>query len=169
MRNHRFCRHTGCILSRCEKGCDGTTPFERLHGKKLSHEFVTFGEKVLDPRHTFGIWSGMRNNSAVCFIGNAVGVFRAREIRRLEPQSRWDREAVKHVVGVPWRMTDSRWTVDRPENRVNSIPIPPKPCEGARTQRERIIKQDIDEFGATVGSQIQLKGESPFRSLQSTT
>ena len=26
--------HAGCILSRCQKGRDGKTPFERLHGKK---------------------------------------------------------------------------------------------------------------------------------------
>ena len=48
-------------------------------------------------------------------------------------------------------MTDGRWTVDRPEVRVDPIPIPPLPFEGARVQRERITKQDIDEFGATIG------------------
>ena len=55
------------------------------------------------------------------------------------------------MIGVPWRMTDGRWTVDRPEVRVDPIPIPPLPVEGARVQRERITKQDIDEFGATIG------------------
>ena len=39
--------HGGCILSRCQKGRDGRTPFERLHGKKPTQEFVPFGEKVL--------------------------------------------------------------------------------------------------------------------------
>ena len=37
--------HAGCILSRCPKGRDGRTPFERLHGKKPTQEFVPFGEK----------------------------------------------------------------------------------------------------------------------------
>ena len=55
------------------------------------------------------------------------------------------------VIGVPWRMTDGRWTVDRPEAQVDPIPIPPLPFEGARVQRERITKQDINEFGATIG------------------
>ena len=64
---------------------------------------------------------------------------------------RWDTEAVNSVIGVPWRMTDGRWTVDRPEVRVYPIPIPPLPFEGARIQRERVTKQDIDEFGATIG------------------
>ena len=48
-------------------------------------------------------------------------------------------------------MTDGKWTVDRPEAQVDPIPIPPLPFEGARIQRERITKQDIDEFGATIG------------------
>ena len=70
--------HTGCVLSRCQKGRDGKTAFERLHGKKPTQEFVPFGEKVLarkitsdpmnrmNPRHQYGIWLGMRNNSAEC-------------------------------------------------------------------------------------------------------
>ena len=60
--------HAGCILSRCQKGREGKTPFERLHGKKPTQEFVPFGEKVLakqvatDPmnrmnlRYKFSIW-----------------------------------------------------------------------------------------------------------------
>ena len=39
---------------------------------------------------------------------------------------------------------------DRPEVRLDPIPIPPLPFEGARIQRERITKQDSDEFGATI-------------------
>ena len=34
--------HAGCILSRCQRGRDGRTPFERLHGKKRAQEFVPF-------------------------------------------------------------------------------------------------------------------------------
>ena len=53
----RMQEQAGCVLSRCEKGRDGKTPFERLHGKKQTQEFVPFGEKVLarhittDPRN----------------------------------------------------------------------------------------------------------------------
>ena len=87
--------HAGCILSRCQKGRDGKTPFERTHGQKPPQEFVPFGEKVLarrvttEPRNIMisryqcGVWLGMRNNSAECFIGNADGTFRAREIREV--------------------------------------------------------------------------------------
>ena len=33
--------HAGCILSRCQQGRDGKTPFERLHGRKPTQEFVS--------------------------------------------------------------------------------------------------------------------------------
>ena len=72
--------HAGCILTRCQKGRDGKTPFERLHGKKPTQEFVPFDEKVLakqitadppnrmNPRYKYENLLGMRNTSAECFI-----------------------------------------------------------------------------------------------------
>ena len=60
----------------------------------------------MNPRYKFGSWLGMRNNSAECYIGNADGVFSVREFRRVEPQSRWDKEAVNNAIGFSWRMTD---------------------------------------------------------------
>ena len=146
-----------------EKGRDGKRPFERLRGKRPTQEFVPFGEKVLarkvtagpmnrmDPRYQNEMWLGMRNNGAECFVGNTHGVFTAREIWRLEPLDTWNAEAITNVIGVPWRMTDGRWSVDRQEARVDSIPTPPLSHEGARIQRERVTKQDINEFGATMG------------------
>ena len=37
--------HAGCILCWCQKGRDGKTPFERMHGKKPTLEFVPFGRR----------------------------------------------------------------------------------------------------------------------------
>ena len=37
--------HARCILSRCQRGRYGRTPFERKFGKKLILEFVLFGKK----------------------------------------------------------------------------------------------------------------------------
>ena len=154
--------HAGCILSRCQNGRDGKAPFERLHGKNSTQEFVPFGEKVLsvqittdpmntlNPRYQYEIWLGMRNNSAECFIGNSDGVVRARDFRRLEPQMSWDTEAINSVIGVPWRVSDGKWTVDRPEVRVDPVPIPPLP---ARIQRERITKQAEPRLEAQVAMQ----------------
>ena len=92
-----------------------TQEFVPLVDKVLAKQVSADPMNRMNPRYEFGIWLGMRNNSAECFIGNVDGVFRAREIWRLEPQSRWDKEAVNNVIGVLRRMTKGRWTVDRPE------------------------------------------------------
>ena len=69
----RLMEHAGCILSRCQKGRDGKTPFASLRGTKPSQECVPVGEKVLagqistdpmnrmNPRYKFGFWNGMRS------------------------------------------------------------------------------------------------------------
>ena len=136
----------GCtIRSRHKKS------LSRLEKRVLARQITTGPMNRMNPRYQYGVWLGMRNNSAGCFIGNAGGVFRAREIWRLEPQDRWDTEAMNRVIEVSWRMTDGRWIVDRPEVRVDPIPIHPLPFAGARIERERITTRDIDEFGATIG------------------
>ena len=140
----------GCHLRDCTVRSRHKS-LSRLEKKVLARQITTDPRNRMNPRYQFGVWLGMRNNSAECFIGNADGVFRAREIRRLEPQDRWETEAIKSAIGVPSRMTDGKWTVDRPEAQVDPIPIPPLPFEGARIQRETITKQEIDEFGATIG------------------
>ena len=91
-----------------------------LHGKKPTQEFVPFGEKVLarpitseplnrmNPRYKFGVWLGVRSNSAECFVGTAEVALRAREVRRMENQDRWDKEAINNAIGVPWRIADGK-------------------------------------------------------------
>ena len=112
--------------------CPGVRRVETVgrHSKdcmeRSPQEFVPIREKVLarpisleplnrmNPRYKFGVWLGVRRNSAECFVETAEGVFRAREVRRLEQQDRWDKEATNNVIGVPWRTVDGKWTVDRP-------------------------------------------------------
>ena len=68
----------------------------------------------MNTRYQNGIWLGMRNNIAECFIGNAEGVFRAREIRRPEPQDRWDTEHQQR----DWSTAENdRWKVDSGRTR----------------------------------------------------
>ena len=128
--------HAGSILSRCQKGRDGRTPFDKSHGKKPTQEFVPFREKVLarpisseplnrmHPRYKFGVWLGVRSNSAECFVGTAEGVDRAREVRRIEYQDR-DRSPVE---SCRWKMDSGQASdTNRP-----FLPLPPVPKEGAR-------------------------------------
>ena len=107
----------------------GRRHFGRLHVKKPTQEFVPLGEKVLAEQITTDPMNRM-------ISGTCTGL-------GLECET----TAQNETLG----MQSGKWTVDRPEDRVEPIPIPPLPVEGARIQRERITKQDIDEFGATIG------------------
>ena len=163
------------------KNRDGNASLERLRGKKLSQECVPFGERVLakqistrptnrmNSRYKFGIWLGIRSNSAECFTGNADGVLEARKIRRLTPQSRWDKKAIKNVIGVLWRMPDGRWTVDRPEIRVDPIPILPLSFEGALSRRSKSSTNSEFYSDAQVATQSKTtEGREPIHIVQST-
>ena len=79
---------------------------EKVLGRPISSELVN----RMNPRYKFVVWLGMRSNSAECFVETAEGVFRAREVRRIGEQDRWDKEAIKNVFGVPWRMFYGKWT-----------------------------------------------------------
>ena len=95
-----------------------------------TQEFVPLGKKVvarpisseplnrMNPTHKFGVWMGVtKSNSAECFVETAEVVFGAREVRRIEHQDRWDKEAINNLIGVPWRNADGNWTVDTPVSR----------------------------------------------------
>ena len=54
------------------------------------------------------------------------------------------------------KVGDASWELFRHDGqrvsiRVDPIPVLPVPFEGARIQRERITRQNIDDFGAIVG------------------
>ena len=98
-----------------------------------------------------GVRLEVRNNSAECFAETAEGVFRAREVRRIQHQDRWDKEAINNVIGVLRRIVDGKWTVDRAVTRSGTLPPPPVPFEGARVQGERITRTDTETVGTTAG------------------
>ena len=58
----------------------------------LARQVSTAGRDRLIPRYRFQFGLLCETTAQKVSTGNATGVFRAREIRRLEPQSRWDRE-----------------------------------------------------------------------------
>ena len=66
----------------------------------------------------------------------------------MEQQDRWDQEAINNI-GVPRRMVDGKWAVDRPATHIDQLPPPPVPFEGDREQWERIARTDIEAFGTT--------------------
>ena len=71
---------------------------------------------------------------------------------RIEHQNSWDKkQAINNVIGVPWTIADGKWTTDSPATKLDPLPPPPVPFEGARVQREIITRTDIETFGTTAG------------------
>ena len=145
----------------------------KIEWQEATHEFAPFGEKVLgrpisseplkrmNPRYKFGVWLGVRNNSAECFVETAEGVFRAREVRRVEHQNRWDKEAINSVIGVPWRIADDKWTVDRPATQIDPVPPPPVlelKCKG-RESPEQTMRLSVPLQDARVVTRSDLESE----------
>ena len=131
--------HVGSILSRCQKGRDGRPPFETLHGKKSSQQFVPLGEKVLakqistDPmyrkntRYKFGTWLGMSNNSAECSVGHADAVFRAPENQKIGTAEQTGQRTCQERN---WSsLENDRRQMDREQARNSNgpDPVPPLP------------------------------------------
>ena len=87
--------HSGKLLTRCVKGSDGMTAYQRIHGRRPPQGFVPLGETVLykearpgrpgnrEMRFEKGVWLGVRAGGAEVFIGTPNGTKRASEVRRL--------------------------------------------------------------------------------------
>ena len=85
---------------------------------------MPFGEKVL-ARPTVE-----QNESQIRIVETAECVFRAREVRRMEHQDRWDKEATNNVIGVPWRIADGHCIVDRPATQIDPCRLRELECRG---------------------------------------
>ena len=87
----------------------------------------------------------MRGNSAECFIGNAVGAFRAREIRRWGPQDRWDKENHQQydwsAVEDDRRKMDSRQTISSsgPHSILSAAGLREHESRGRESPRKTLI------------------------------
>ena len=106
----RFCR--GWWNTR--EGRDGRTPFERLHGKKPTQRVCAVqGEgagktdilRTVEQNESWiQVWSVAGSEKQQC------RVFRALEVRRMEHQNRWDKEAINNVIGGLVGLADGKWT-----------------------------------------------------------
>ena len=161
----------------------GKTPFEKMHREQPTQEFVPIEEVLtrrltsesknrVNPRRQRGVRIGKPNNSAECHIGNTDGAFRDQGVRRLKHQDGWDKEVVNSAIGVPWRTTDSKWTVGRTDARVGSIPIPPLSFEGARIKEESTQRSFVRQLngerqrGQVIGHGAVTKEQTMFTKLE---
>ena len=109
-------QHAGTVITRYRVGSDGMTPYQRLKGKMASEKVLPLGEKVLymplrdkrernnklEPRFLCGIWSGISARSGEFIIITPDGQTKARTIKRLPEDQRWDKAFLDKCKGAPW-------------------------------------------------------------------
>ena len=151
-------RHSAWLHNRFHVKANGRTCFEELHQTRYKQNVVPWGEKVLfmepRPKHRRlkggrrhqkmdaamepGIWLGRSEESDEHLLGTLRGVMRARTIRRLVPENRWDAQAFLEFRGVPWNVNSGALPVRaRPKVMVHfSLPadeVVPQPDGGLLT------------------------------------
>ena len=108
---------TGVTLNRYLIYKDGRTAYQNITGKSSKRPVAVFGEKILymplkterlkmdkgEAKLREGIWLGLKSRSDEAIVGTATGVVKARTIRRLPKEKRWDPSAINAMRGSPRR------------------------------------------------------------------
>ena len=107
------------LLNRGEVGHDGKTAYERCKAKRGKLPGLEFGEKVLWRRKPVGnhlakltslwedgIFLGVKGSSGEFIVGNKLGVWKTRTMRRRPAEERWNVENLELVGGVPWKASE---------------------------------------------------------------
>ena len=97
--------------------------------------------------------------------GRQEGVFRALEVRRIEHQDRWVKEAINNVIGVPC-IANGKWTGDKPVTQID--PFPPPQCRlreleyTGRESPEQTLRPSVPLQDARVAMRSDLESEHKF-------
>ena len=111
--------HVASIYRRVAVGTDGKTPMERIRGRRGRDIMAEFGEYIhymplrgdvddkrqakadMAPRFIYGVFLGLSDRSDELIVFGPEGVRKARTIRRLPEEQRWNRDALLEVKGSP--------------------------------------------------------------------
>ena len=106
----------------------------------------------LAAKFKYGFFVGVHPRTSEALVANEHGTFRARTIKRLVEERRWDAAGLKELKGVPWDLaSDKKIEVDIPmPQEEQGAPVPPIPPD-ITTRRMYITKKDIRKFGMTQG------------------
>ena len=157
--------YSGTVITRYRVGKDGRTAYCRIKGKNPSNKVVPLGEKVLymplksagkknklAVKFKYGVFVGVHPRTSEALVANEHGTFRARTVKRLTEDKRWDVASLRLVKGVPWDLVSEEKTVaDIPVPSTDAdVPPPPVPPE-MTTRRMYIKRKDVEKFGMTPG------------------
>jgi hypothetical protein len=159
--------YAASLLRRCLVTTDGRTPYEKIKGRASRRSVAVFGEKVwYKPSHgrsktldyvlEEGIFLGVQDRSDEALIGVPHGVVKCRDIRRQAEEHRWNAE-----LALAIRVTTCQPTEGSGDMRVKtyiapglddpSIPLPPILRSGRGARRVKLLRQDFERAGLTIG------------------
>ena len=165
------------IITRYSKDSSGKTSYEEIRGKGSSTPIAAFGERILfmpkledkqQSRFSSGIFLGLQAKSNEAIIGTETGVYKARTLRRLAPDAKWDIEYLKKMVGTPYEPVPGRpgegITMGKPEDAnmekqddqagvdAELAEIPTNEARApAATRKMYVRKADVEKYGNTSG------------------
>ncbi len=107
------------VINRYIVDADGRTPYYNIKGRNSRRPIAAFGERVLymplklsnkkpaklDTKKREGIWLGLRWRSDEHLVGTKDGVVKARTVRRLLDDQKWNPEMINQIRGAPRRPT----------------------------------------------------------------
>ena len=111
--------HVCSVNRRTAVGADGKTPTERIRGRKGRNVMAELAECILymplrgdtdakrvakiefEPRFMKGVFLGLTDRSDEILVAGPEGIRKARTIRRLPEEERWNVEQILAVQGTP--------------------------------------------------------------------
>jgi hypothetical protein len=159
--------YAASLIRRCLLTTDGRTPYEKIKGRASRRSVALFGEKVwYKPSHgrsktldyvlEEGIFLGLQDRSDEALIGVDNGVVKCRDIRRQAEEHRWNAD-----LALAIRVTTCQPTEGSGDMRVktyiapglddSSIPLPPTQRLGKGARRVKLLRQDFERAGLTIG------------------
>ena len=110
---HWLLEHVSSIHNRVVCNEDGRTPFETIHGQRWRGKMVEFGEMVhyfvpkklrakMSLRWRFGTFVGNSQSTNEVYVAARNGeIIKTRSIVRTIEASRWSKESIYNIVGLP--------------------------------------------------------------------
>ena len=107
-------RHAAWTVNRYVIHSDGYTSFERRWGRNYERAVCEFGETLLylppqhkklpkaDLRTQKCIWLGKVSETGESYVATEQGVLKARTVKRLQPDFKYDFALLNKVSGTPW-------------------------------------------------------------------
>ena len=169
--------HVASITNRHVCNPDGQTPYEAIHGQRFKGKLVEFGERCfyyvpkrmrskLNLRWRVGTFVGNAQSTNEAYVAVSNGdVLKSRSIVRVIQPSRWDKDAIMNIRGVPHQFRMSEEVQDdayieelndphanadgqvTPQHGPKPVDKPPLSQEEVDKVDIRITQPDLDRFG----------------------